>query len=986
MIKKNKKRTILYKAIGLALAVSSFNSYAAQDSANDEEENESLDKIVVIGSKIRTDEMNDTVPLEVIIARDAIDRGITSIGALLRESTLASGSSQVTSATSTAFVQNGGTGVETLSLRGLGANRTLVLLNGRRAGPAGIGGSVSSFDFNTIPLSAVERIEILKDGSSSLYGSDAIAGVINIVTKGGDESSIDIFTSQPSQGGGESSRFSATWGRSNGTSSFRATIDYDKQSELKQGERDYFSCGEDYFFDGNTNNRADQIDPRTGNPRCTDTLWGHVWLYNYGASNFPGGGARLMQYDYDGDLSNYLTPLVAQNPGDFQAPPGWFNVSGGGPVTNADHPFQDLTSLIPESTRATLFLSGDHKFSDNVTGYAEVLYNRRTTRVGGYRQFWTFLESENDVFFGGDPLSAGWTGDVLMSPTAITDHFGQDIDVDYTRVVAGLSGVIDDRWYWDMSVQSSRSDADYNNDIIYADSVYISDPFEDAGYQSGSCVGTVTSHNGTPCVDVPWLDPQFLAGNIGQEYKDFLFGTDLGNTLYKQSTFEASVTGDLFEMPAGYAAGAFGVQYQQDEIRDTPGEQTRAGNSWGLSTAGITEGDNTTKAVFAEIALPLLADKTLVKALNFTASGRYTDVDNTGSATTYKAGIAWHIAGGVTLRGSTGTSFRAPGLYELYLNNQTSFISTGTDPCIDIDDNLGNGNITQNIFDNCTADGFPGDFQGGAITPQSLTGGGLGTLESETSESQTWGIVWRPENINMSVSLDYFDFLIEGEVTTLSAAQILNECYNADPSDFATEPLCNAFDRDENNILTDVRATFINIATQENKGFDFKIDYETDIPWGTLALRTEHTYQKVSKRGLFADTVEDFNGSFGEPKHTANFLAKFDRNNWYVSWFTSFVGKTDQSEFSNEFITYNGSEPGAVRRVVRLGGTSYHTLSVGYTHEQSGIRAVLGVRNLTDNVPPRLSRGVGSRIGNSALYSQYDFIGRSFFLSLKYDF
>ena len=122
-------------------------------------------------------------PVDVVVPETAAVQGIGSVSGMLRTTTVAAGSPQVTSATSTAFVQAGGTGAETLSLRGLGANRTLVLLNGRRAGPAGVRGEVSAFDFNVLPLSVIERVEILKDGASSIYGSDAVAGVVNVITR-----------------------------------------------------------------------------------------------------------------------------------------------------------------------------------------------------------------------------------------------------------------------------------------------------------------------------------------------------------------------------------------------------------------------------------------------------------------------------------------------------------------------------------------------------------------------------------------------------------------------------------------------------------------------------------------------------------------------------------------------------------------------------------------------------------------------------------
>src|SRR5262249_20774520 len=154
-------------------------------------------------------------------ADQADTKGLADVASLLRDSTVASGSPQVTAITSTAFVQNGGTGVDTISLRGLGANRTLVLLDGRRARPAGTRGSVAAFDLNVIPLSTIERIDILKDGASSIYGSDAVAGVVNIITKKDLTSSIDAFYSAPTHDGGEQLRldgsWATSWGRDKGT-------------------------------------------------------------------------------------------------------------------------------------------------------------------------------------------------------------------------------------------------------------------------------------------------------------------------------------------------------------------------------------------------------------------------------------------------------------------------------------------------------------------------------------------------------------------------------------------------------------------------------------------------------------------------------------------------------------------------------------------------------------------------------------------------
>ena len=153
----------------LAMGAIQAPQVLAQD-ADTGADDEELEEVVVTGSRIRRSKIANSAPVDVVRADAATLQGIVDVGALLQQSTIAAGSQQVTAATGSEFVQNGGIGAQTLSLRGLGANRTLVLLNGRRAGPAGVRGSVSSFDMNTIPLAAVERVEILKDGASSVYG------------------------------------------------------------------------------------------------------------------------------------------------------------------------------------------------------------------------------------------------------------------------------------------------------------------------------------------------------------------------------------------------------------------------------------------------------------------------------------------------------------------------------------------------------------------------------------------------------------------------------------------------------------------------------------------------------------------------------------------------------------------------------------------------------------------------------------------------
>lgn len=995
IINQLRKRPLAY-AIGFALATNAAASFAQQVEATDETTNKDEEKITVTGSRIRTGGFDEARPVDIILADTAMNQGLGDIGALLRNSTVASGSTQVTSASSTAFVQDGGTGAETLSLRGLGASRTLVLLNGRRAGPAGTRGSVSAFDLNVLPLSVIERVEILKDGASSVYGSDAVAGVVNIITKNQDGGNIETSYSQPQENGGEEFRINATYGKTFDRGSFSITADYNKKTELAKGDRSYFGCGEQYIFDTSTGERADVIDPRTGKPHCNDAVWGHVWLYDYQEedSNVPGTGSPTrFQYDYDGDLGDYVPGIVSDpnNPNHLVTPPGWFPVAYSREtdgVDNADHPFQDLESLIPETKRSTIFAQGNYELSDSIDVYGEVLLNRRETSRNAYRQFWGYIYNEN--FFGGNPLSAGWTGAQYLSPLGVTDKFGSEVTVDYRRFVVGLTGDIGDTgWYFDATYQNSHSSGDYNTDIIFDDSI------SDQNWLTGSCEGDVSSVRGVPCVDIPWLDPQFLRGDIPDEVAAYMFGLDKGNTVYKQQTLEAFVSGDLFELPAGPVGAVFGAAYQKDELNDVPGEASQLGNIWGSTSAGITSGEDKTTSLYTEFKLPVLEDASFAKLLELELSGRYTDVDSYGDGTTYKVGLNWAIDDAWRVRASRGTSFRSPALFELYLANERSFLSQRRiDPCVGWGDALDRGAITQTLADNCAADGLAADYLGGGAGADIISGGGAGKLEAETSVAKTLGLVWTPEFADLSVSVDYFDIEINDEVTQLGANQILTKCYESEF--FPTDPLCDLFERDEDpntafQGVLEVRDQFINIATQINKGYDVALSYKVETEFGQLRFDTQHTFQTEAKQALFVDTIEDTNGELGDPKHVANYNLALSNDDWVFNWNINYIGgvSNNQAYFDRvgkSTATYRGEQYDIV---IASESVMYHAFSLTYDWGDSGLNTIIGVANAFDKKPPRLTTlnlGEVQTQGNSAFYSQYDWYGRRFFVNVSYDF
>ena len=967
---------------------------------------EPIEEIVATGSRIRKDTFTSAAPMDVILTEAAAVRGINDVATLLQTTTIAQGSPQVTSASTSVFVENGGLGTATISMRGLGANRTLVLLNGRRAGPSGVEGSVSSFDLNAIPLAAIERVEVLKDGASSIYGSDAVAGVVNIITRKDDGASFEAFVSQPNDSGGEQRRLSGSWGKSFERGYFRATADYNKTEILQRSDRDFFSCEEDYVFDTTTGERADLIDPRTGSYLCNDLPWGHVWVYDY--AEYVGGAGDgttnvgpptyLLQYDFGGLLSANGLPGIpaATNPNHMTTPPGWFPIRQGDALSNslydAQHPLHGTQTLVPDSEVITLFLEGEYELTDNVTGYSEFLLNRRETENIGYRQIWSYIYNYDsaDLGWGSDPFSAGWTGAQWLSPLSITEHSDQRITIDYQRVVLGLKGETESflaGWNWDLSFQYSNSDGEYQDDEI------LDDALEYTWWRtSPTCVGEFTPISNRACVDIPWLDPNFLAGDISQEVQDYLYAVDTGHTEYTQWSVEGFMTGDLFEMPAGTAATAIGFHYREDEILDTPGPIVLSGNNWLSGSGGITTGDDTTVAVFAEIDIPLLAGKPMVEYLDFNASVRYTDVDSYGDDTTYKVGFNWAFTDSFRARSTFGTSFRTPALYELYLANQSSGLSARqADPCINWATALALGNISDRTATNCAADGIPPDHIA-SVGPSVLTGGGLGVLSAETSESFTFGLVWQPAFADLSVSVDYFDILVEDEVDKIGGQAIVAGCYES--LFFPNEPLCDQFTRSSSTAplplaILEIRDSFINVSKQQIRGMDIAAQLTQEVGRaGTLSVDTQWTFNFEDTVALFDNTEEDLSGLAGHPETVGNVNVTLNKDAWSLFWGINYIGDTSNAErFGSTTVSHTGGTQVSIDLVADA--VVYHSLSAGYSFE-NGMVARVGMANVTDEKPPRMtSWRTGNEVsvlGNVAFYSQYDWLGRRVFLNVSMGF
>lgn len=1020
--------TALRSAAVIGIAIGGIAPTFAQDASVEAPTTaaaqESDGDIVVTGSRVRgVTPFTSPDPISVIDPALQAKEGKTDIASMLQSSPIAAGSTQITAALSSNFVTNGGPGAQTVDLRGLGPNRTLVLLNGRRAGPAGTRGGVSSFDLNVLPASLAQSIDILKTGASSVYGSDAIAGVVNIITRkdtNGVELSANV--SAPFDSGGESYRLSAIFGKTFSRGHILIAADYTHVNELARGQRDYLACPEAYTFrqDGS---RADLVDPRTGNYKCEDLRWGHVWTYNLidnlrldgpggpntGVNTSPSGQTVLMQYNYGQNLGipTYGAPAYA---GDIRMPAGWFPTGYDTPslaVQNAYHPFVEQQSIIPKTDLYTVYADAAYEIVDGIELFGEFLFNRRETYQNGWRQFWNFGGTSDYL---GTIWANGWQGENYLSPTGITDLSDTSQKVDYYRGVGGARGGLGGSWKWEVYGQYSKSIGRYRTQQILQD-VY------DTGYfQSASCVGTVTPISGKQCIDLPWADPFFLRGELTPAQANFLTSWEEGKTTYTQLTGEATLSGELFKLPGGPVGVAFGVTGRRDEINDTPGEITRAGNAWGASTSGITAGNTVTTEAFGEINVPLLANRPFFHSLTLSAAGRVTNVKSARTTFvtnapneaedngnwTYKVGANWAPTEWIRFRGSYGTSFRAPALFEQFLADETSFPNQrDIDPCRQYTSELAAGRISQRIATNCAAAGIPGNHPATGVTATAITRGGIGTLQSETSKAWVVGGVLTPKigflpSTRIQVAVDYFNIEVNGQVTQLGARNIIYGCYSS--LNFPTDPLCSLFTRGQaaapNNINT-VTDQFVNVASQRNSGVDLQVQVRQDLgSIGSLTFLADMTWQtRDDVRLLPTSPVESDNGEAGSPRWVGDFRLSWQGNDgWSAFYGLNVIGGTSNvADFlrdrnGNACLTAVGY--GTYCPDLTASATFYHNFSL--TKEiNDQFELTLGVSNLFDTRPPRVSvlnGGEISMLGPVVAASQYSFVGRRAFVNVRAKF
>jgi iron complex outermembrane receptor protein len=950
--------------------------------------------ITVTGSRIRRDEFSTTEPITVIGKDEITQAGFNSVTDALQSNAITQGTSQINNAYG-GYVTDGGTGANSLGLRGLGANRTLILLNGRRLAPGGSRGSLLSPDLNVLPTAIVDRVEVLKSGASSVYGSDAVAGVVNIIT---DQKlrglRLDAQINVPEVGAGVDRRIAATFGVDADRLSVIGSVEYRQRSQLSLRDSKFFSCPIGGFLNGQGTAFGSGDNFAPDDPRACFTLDNGGTTIN--TLGLPTRTAIGRTSGVSGRFNRFV-PAPGVTTGPF---PGYLGV--GTYDRDTFDPLSQEQPLITAVKTYTGYLNSTYKTDllGNAEIYGELLATRRKSSSPLYRQL------SLDYLQGSPLLPAGIRDGVFAAPTVTSSGrniaarafigYGltsSDQQVDYVRASGGVRGdFFFKNWRYDAYVGKSWNDATYGAESFLSDRLANSLNVVANADGSFSCASAASNPS---CVAAPALSAGVIGGQLPQAFRDYIVDNTIGHTKFRETTFAFNIDGPLFALPGGDVQLALGAEYRKQSINDQPDANSVSGNLFGLTAATPTVGKDNVKEGYGEIYLPLLANKPFFYRLNLTASGRYTDYASYGSDVTYKVAGEWEPFRGFGFRGSYGTSYRAPALAEQYLGATSGFLGSNNDPCSALPLAADQSPNQQIVARNCAAIGLPADFeQRNGITTFRVGGADAG-LSAETSTNWTVGAVITPHLPSslgsLSLSLDYFDVKVSNGVSDLDAGTILGRCYgsaNFDP----TAGFCRFVTRDANQGLT-VTSSFVNLSENIVKGFEFNGRYAHDAFGGRLILNAAVTkFTEQSTRLFPEEYLTDMNGTVTAPNWSGSFDATYTNGPVTVRYGLDWIDGDHHRTY--DYFAYDNLtgkvDPDLLQQYkdsyyLEVNNYFLHSLSVQLNVAKQ-FQFTVGARNLLNTAPPRISAVGYSTVANAPLYSGYDYVGRTLFANVNFKF
>lgn len=960
----NCKTTKLREAIGFALAVGATTlavSGIASAQESTEEGAKTLDAIQVTGSRVARVETETASPV-VILDRAAIEQtGKLTLGDLIQEMPSMSGAP-----TNPQVNNGGGDGSSTIDLRGLGSERTLLLVNGRR---------VVNADVNSIPASAVERIEILTSGASAVYGSDAIAGVVNFILRKDFEgltASVD-FGITPSKQDGQRSGGSVTFGQVGEKGNIIAGLNYNKFDGISSADRD-FSKDATYLYSG-----AVSVAGSSRNPG------GRIF--------FPSGSPLAAQY---GCGSVTLTPgATGASQGDYRC------YSGARDSFN----YQRTNLIMTPQERTNAFFLSNYQITDNLNAFAEVYHNKTSSNFAIAAL--PFDANNDGVVISADnfynpfgqnfgPSGIDENGDGIPESNQFMSRFtslGQRrsyYDTTTSQVVVGLEGFIGDSWKWDAVYNYGHY---FSENTSYGYVIY--DQLRDAlGPSFMDTDGVVKC--GAPgaiiadCVPLNifnTFDPQTIATLSQYEARPHY------STMRQSRSFEANASGELFDLPAGAVQLAFGAAYREEYQRSEVdfvalADDTARCDISQEACGSALSGKYDVTEVYGELYVPILAEMPFAHLLSVTLGSRYSDYSLFGESTNSKLQMEWRPIENLLFRGTVAEVFRVPRIQDIYAGPQ------GDAPQLrDLCEGYGAAGTPLNHENACGAGSGavaipPGGIEGQATSQSNGIWSGSAMvgydLQPEEGKSFSWGVVYDPQWApGLSVSLDYWRMYLNDTITRADAQTVLDVCYADD-----NHPFCDWINRQPDGQVDFIREPMVNLGRLDAKGWDLAVRYRLpETNWGSWLFGLDATYIARYDNDVNPDSGDDavqhvagtYNPSYGNfARNRARLFVNWSKGDLGLSWRARYVGGFDIG--SNDLRQGNSADGGCSDAALeycyarRFDDYLIHSFSAAYSLPWFNSKIEVGLDNAFDKQPQILFQN--NVLNANTDVQTYDTVGR----------
>jgi iron complex outermembrane receptor protein len=920
------QKTILASIMSLMFST----AHGAEDSEKHNQVNhQEVERIVVTGSSIKRTDVEGALPITTISQEQIQRSGVTSVSELMTKIPQMQGYS------TGAETAGGSTdGISDASLRDLGGQYTLVLLNGRRLAAADSGGKV---DLNSIPLSAIERVEVLTDGASAIYGSDAIAGVINFILKKElQETTISVRFDKPQESGGSSSNFSISTGfgelESDG---FNLMLSYshDKQSSLKSSERDFANTGILPF--------SYQGQDLTLVRASSDAIPANAYL------TFDDGSTKSLN-----PYNEFNGQCAADN-----APQG----------SSCIYDFTEALNILPETTRDSVFVQSTFQLKDGTQLYSNLSWSQFDLNAL-YSPFPTYpflLDTDSQLVQ--DNVYPHITQGEIDSLEQVAVRWrtlpgGNRVDKFDTETKNFTTGI-----------RGDINDLNYDLAFTYADSKrdkdYVSGyPLEDeliSLLQSG---------------EINIFDAQEnLTAAENKAVADVMYSGNWQTTNTSSIAIEGKASMPVLELPEGDAYIGFGFDYRQNEYNRTNSEANNS-NIILLHTADPEyDLSRSTYGVFLETIAPLADGLELTAAIRYDNIGKITDskrptgeqsVNSDLDDTTYKVSLAYRPSDSWLIRASIGSGFKAPSMIEI---SETRALAGPTSASYNCPFSA-NDSMAQYCYSE------PSQYY--------VYNEGYSDLRPEKSTQSSIGFVYAPDN-DFSFNIDWWQVDLHDQVSRLTQDQIWNN------PDIYRDLFGTRIDSGTNDEILTITQAAVNIGESNNSGIDWGLNITNELSFGTLKSSIGGTYIIESKK-LRVGTDDQFDSSLG--KYGTNNAVTFRNIIQMVNTLShgDFTHTASLSYRSGYEDVYHAAGSNRVRLAsdlnsyyqggVQLRVPSYMTVNyISTYHYDDNLNITIGINNLFDKQPPLSLRVSGSyQVGYDPRY--VDALGRTFYLSGSYTF